>query len=191
MQADGTNSAVNRTKPDRWKADILQSVGMYNEWFMRFAPSAYRETRIKTTASVEHTLHKTDNLTDISVDLLTRHPGVLSTLRMSTCPPLAVDRLVGLAGVSKTLVAAMEAGFMPPRMLGGARATDLSKVGAIIGKLADPDIFVWLGRRTPATELEIHRAATIVADRLCGAVANPIIRNAQEKRQLAAIGAWL
>jgi len=34
-------------------------------------------------------------------------------------------------------------------------------------------------------------AATIVADRLCGSVANPIIRNAQEKRQLTAIAAWL
>ncbi len=30
-----------------------------------------------------------------------------------------------------------------------------------------------------------------MADRLCGAVANPIIRNAQEKRQLHAIGEWL
>jgi type II restriction enzyme len=57
--------------------------------------------------------------------------------------------------------------------------------------MADPDIFVWLGRREPPTETEIHRAATIVADRLCGAVANPIIRNAQEKRQLAAVKAWL
>ena len=44
---------------------------------------------------------------------------------------------------------------------------------------------------TPQTLAEIHRAATIVADRLCGAVANPIIRNAQEKRQLAAIKTWL
>ena len=42
-----------------------------------------------------------------------------------------------------------------------------------------------------ATKVELRRAATIVADRLCGAVANPIIRNAQEKRQLAAIKAWL
>lgn len=57
--------------------------------------------------------------------------------------------------------------------------------------MADPDIFVWLGRDAPAVETEIHRAATIVADRLCGAVANPIIRNAQEKRQLAAIATWL
>jgi type II restriction enzyme len=50
---------------------------------------------------------------------------------------------------------------------------------------------MWLGRRDPPTEAEIHRAATIVADRLCGAVANPIIRNAQEKRQLATIKTWL
>lgn len=35
------------------------------------------------------------------------------------------------------------------------------------------------------------RAASIVADRLCGAYADPIVRNAQERRQLAAIKAWL
>ena len=29
--------AVNRDKPDRWKADIEQSVDMYNDWFIRFA----------------------------------------------------------------------------------------------------------------------------------------------------------
>ena len=30
-----------------------------------------------------------------------------------------------------------------------------------------------------------------MADRLCGAISDPIIRNAQEKRQLNAIGEWL
>lgn len=68
---------------------------------------------------------------------------------------------------------------------------ELAKIASIIQKMADPDIFLWLGRKEPPTETEIHRAATIVADRLCGAVANPIIRNAQEKRQLAAIKTWL
>jgi type II restriction enzyme len=68
---------------------------------------------------------------------------------------------------------------------------ELEKIATIIAKMADPDIFVWLDRKERATKSEIHRAATIVADRLCGAVANPIIRNAQEKRQLAAIKAWL
>ena len=34
--------AVNSNRPDRWKADIAQSVDMYNDWFLRFAPDAYR-----------------------------------------------------------------------------------------------------------------------------------------------------
>ena len=66
---------------------------------MQFAPVAFRKTRTKATADVEATLHKTKNLTDVKVALLRQHPDVLPTLRMSTCPPLAVDRLVGLAGV--------------------------------------------------------------------------------------------
>lgn len=46
--------------------------------------------------------------------------------------------------------------------------------------MADPDIFVWLSRKKqPATEPEIHRAATTVADRLCGAVANPYGKRVQ------------
>src|SRR5579859_758784 len=154
---------------------------MYNDWFLKFAPAAYRETRIKTTEDVEATLVKTKNLTDASATVLKQEPGVLPTLRMSTCPPLAVDRLIGLAGVSRNLVACMEEGTIPLRMNAALLERDLNKIGAIIERMADPDIFVWLGRRTMATELEIHRAATIVADRLCGSIANPIIRNAQEK----------
>lgn len=39
--------AVNWDKPDRWKQDIAQSVDMYNDWFLRFAPKAYRKARVK------------------------------------------------------------------------------------------------------------------------------------------------
>jgi len=67
----------------------------------------------------------------------------------------------------------------------------LIKIGEIIEKMADKDIFVWLETKKEPTKEEIYRASTIVADRLCGAVADPIIRNAQEKRQLASIGSWL
>jgi type II restriction enzyme len=115
-------------------------------------------------------------------------------LRMSTCPPIARDRLIGLAGVSKNLVESMEdanAPRIPPRMQAEFLNTELIKIGTIIEKMADPDIFVWRGRGDLATEGEVTRAATIVADRLCGAMSDPIIRNAQEKRQLAAIAAWL
>lgn len=170
----------------------MQSVDMYNRWFMEFAPAAFRATRVNTTRDVEAALRLTGNLADISQAVLREHPEILPTLRMSTCPPLAVDRLIGLAAVPAGMVKRMEdEKKLPVRMAGAELDRELGKIGAIIGRMLDPDIFVWMGRKTPPAGDEIHRAATIVADRLCGAVANPIIRNAQEKRQLAAIKKWL
>ncbi len=184
--------AVNRDKPDRWKRDIAQSVDMYNNWFLRFAPKAYRTTRVQTTKDVEATLKSTKNLTNVGAKLLRANPSVLPSLRMSTCPPLAIDRLIGLTGVSGNLVKVMEKdNRLPPRMPRREINRDLEKIGMIIERMADPDVFAWLDRGDEPSEQELYRAATIVADRLCGAVANPIIRNAQEKRQLTAIGDWL
>lgn len=184
--------AVNRDKPDRWKADIAQSVDMYNDWFLSLAPDAYRTTRVETTKAVEATLQATQNLTDISAPLLRDNPGILPTLRMSTCPPLAVDRLIGLSGVPANLVKVMEKEQrMPPRMSQQDADNALGKIADTIHRMADPDIFVWLQREGTPSDLELYRAATIVADRLCGSVANPIIRNAQEQRQLASIARWL
>lgn len=68
---------------------------------------------------------------------------------------------------------------------------ELQRISDVFQKLADVDILPWLGSGNEPSEAEIYRAATIVADRLCGAVANPIIRNAQERRQLSAISTWL
>jgi type II restriction enzyme len=183
---------VNLNKPQKWKGDVALSVDMYNEWFMKFAPAAFRSTRIQTTKDVEAALHATGNLTDIKPSMLRAHPEILPTLRMSTCPPLAVDRLIGLAGVSASMVKRLEIQQkLPVKMKPAQVDVELAKITTIIEKLADPDIFVWLGRNTPATKVEFHRSATIIADRLCGAVANPIIRNAQEKRQLHEIKTWL
>ncbi len=187
-----TPMAVNLDKPINWKKDIIASVDMYNNWFMEFAPDAFRKARIETTKSVESALRATDYLRNISPVLLREHPEVLPTLRMATCPPLAVDRLIGLAGVSQSLVKSLELSKkIPPRASLAKIDGDLEKISRIIEKLADPDIFVWLENKSNPSEPEMHRAATIVADRLCGSVANPIIRNAQEKRQLNAIKEWL
>jgi type II restriction enzyme len=68
---------------------------------------------------------------------------------------------------------------------------EAQKIIGTIRKLVDPDIFVWLGRKESPRTAEIHRAATIVADRLCGSIADPIVRNAQEARQLSLIAKWL
>ena len=186
--------SINRDKPDLWKNDILQSVDLYNSWFMEFAPRAFRETRVTTASSVERALVDTSYLRNISVELLKNHPEVLPILRMSTCPPIARDRLVGLAGVSKSLVENMEDADNPrvsPRMAADRLSDELSKIARTINRMADPDIFVWLPEMREPTEQEVQRSATVVADRLCGAVADPIIRNAQEKRQLAAITQFL
>lgn len=184
--------AVNKDKEAFWKADVARSVDMYNGWFLTFAPVAFRQTRILVTQSVEESLAITQNLRNIGPATFRAHPTILPTLRMSTCPPLAVDRLVGLAGVSDSLVENLEKHQrLPPRMPAAAVDADLTKIGDIIRRMADPDLFVWLARGDDPTPGEAHRAATIVADRLCGAVANPIIRNAQEQRQLSVIKAWL
>jgi len=182
---------VNLDKPLNWKQDIKLSVDMYNDWFMRFAPVAFRDTRVRVTTDVEKTLELTKNLTDISATVLQNHPGVLPTLRMSTCPPIAVDRLVGLSDVSKNLVNCLEEGHLPKRMSATQLERELSMIGSLIQRMVDPDIFVWReSGRVPQTD-EVHRAATIVADRLTNADANPIIRNAQETRQLNLIAKWL
>lgn len=184
--------AVNRDKVDLWKSDVAKSVDFYNDWFMTFAPKAFRDTRIETTKQVEQALQWTENLTNIRPETLKNYPSVLPMLRMTTCPPIARDRLVGLAGISPNLVKSMEIdNRVPPKMKTRELNEQLEKIGDIIEKMADPDIFVWKERGDRGSREEIHRASTIVADRLCGAVADPIIRNAQEQRQLAAIKSWL
>lgn len=182
--------AVNLDKPERWKEDTRASVDHYNAWFLRFAPEAFRETRKRVTGEVELAMNSTGGFRELSCDLLVSHPGLLPTLRMACCPPLAVDRLAGLAHASKSLVMALEK-KPPVRVKQPVLAAELGRIVAVVEQLLDPDILVWLHENRRPTRTESRRASTIVADRLTGAVANPIIRNAQEKRQLAEIEAYL
>lgn len=182
---------VNADKPHLWKADIAASVDQFNRWFMRFAPKTFRSTRVQTTGRVKAALVATQDLRRIDAATLKDNPSALSTLRMCTAPPLAVDRLIGLADASKNLVGRMEDGKLPARMNAVDLDAELTKLCGIISKLLDRDIFPWLGASKAPTDLERDRASTIVADRLCSAVANPIVRNAQEQRQLELLGTWL
>jgi len=182
---------INADKPHLWKTDTRASVDQFNRWFMKFAPKAYRETRRQTIKSVEEGLTLTNNLTIITPDVIKAHPEILPTLRMSTCPPLARDRLIGLADSSKSLVGTLEQGRVPPFMAPDALEAHLRGITTIISRMLDVDIFPWLQESRRPTKTERYRSSTIVADRLCGAVAEPIIRNAQEKRQLALIQDYL
>jgi len=183
---------VNLDKPEKWKDDIARSVDLYNDWFLNFAPKTYRVERGKATEYVKTMLDRTDHLRNLSPNELKERPSILFSLRMSTVPPLARDRLVGLAGVPKSLVNSMELEDRLPTMMKATELDDnLRKIAEMITRLADIDIFPWLGEKRRPTDQEVYRAATIVADRLCGANADPIIRNAQEKRQLSRIEDWL
>lgn len=182
---------INADKPHLWKKDIQESVDLFNDWFMRFAPKAYRETRIETTKQVENALRITNDLASITPNVLKGNPGILPTLRMATCPPLARDRLIGLAYAAKNVVNVMEKGKLPVRMRASDLADNLTRISETIKRMLDHDIFPWLENKQTADDEERHRAATIVADRLCGAVSDPIIRNAQEQRQLAYMAEFL
>lgn len=183
---------VNSNRPELWKADVAASVDLYNEWFMLFAPKTYRDTRVEVTERVLDVFRHTDAMRDISIDLLAQNPAVLSTLRMSMAPPIARDRLVGLAGTSPNLVKVMEeGGTLPLRMPAELQRRELEKIVRVFKRLLDVDVFPWLTTSLAPVETELTRAATVIADRLCGARADPIIRNAQEKRQLYKIGEWL
>lgn len=183
---------VNLNKPDRWKTDIALSVDMYNDWFIHFAPKAYRETRIEATRQVKKALEWTSNLTNIEPALLREHPSILPMLRMATAPPIARDRLTGLAGVDPNLVANMEIkNRIPPRMSYTMVTAELQKIGHMIVRLADKEILTWLEEKHIPRKEELYRAATIIADRLCGSATDPIVRNAQEQRQLKEISQWL
>ncbi len=187
----GMRQFVNADNPLRWKADVALSVDQFNQWFMQFAPHAFRSTRVKTTETVRTALLATRDLRALDLATLRANPGALSTLRMCTAPPLAVDRLVGLASASKSLIGSMEEGKLASKMASELIDENLGKVAAVLTKLLDRDIFPWLDAGKEPTDHERDRASTIVADRLCSAVANPIVRNAQEQRQLALIAAWL
>lgn len=182
---------VNLNKPERWKADIAQSVDFYNDWFMGFAPEAYRQARREKTEEVEIAIRNSVNLIHITPQMLRDHPRTLPMLRMATAPPIARDRLSGLARVKRSVIERLEKGQLPARITDSELDRALGSICIVINQLLDRDIFPWLETTLPPASEERERAATIIADRLTGATADPIIRNAQEQRQLHTIEVYL
>ena len=182
---------INAGKRYLWQTDIAASVDLYNKWFLDAAPRAYRETRAATAGRVLQAFRATDNLAAITPQVIAAKPAILQTVRMSTAPPMARDRLSGLAHTPRTLVKTLEEVGLPPRMKRADLMHYLGSMCQVIDGLLDLDLCPWLTTGTEAQERELAMATTVVADRLCGAIANPIIRNAQEKRQLGVIGDWL
>ncbi len=183
---------INRDKVDRWKDDILKSVDLYNEWFLSFAPTTFKNARLSARRQVEEVFSATNDATDLTAATLVLAPQTLPVLRQMTCPPLARDRLAGLSGVSPSLVKRLESLDRPPSRSSGKMLIAAEKIVAVMRSMFDSDLMPWLDSEgLRPTRVQRSRAALVVADRLCGSLSDPIIRNAQEMRQLKAISEWL
>lgn len=186
-----TEVLKNRFRTDRWKEDSNLSVDLYNQWFIASAPVAYRKARAGVINDVISAIKGLDHYRSISSDKLIANPQFLSVLRASTAPPLAIDRLVGLSGTTRNLITSLEKGKLPRKSVNKDFIEYLSQIITVINKLMDYEIFPWLnGSNIPSSQM-INRSASIVADRISGALADPIIRNSQEARQLKVIDEYL
>ena len=177
---------MSRTVDSRadWDHDIARSVREYNRWFRKCAPAAFRRARERARKEVELAWALTSGFRTLDVELLRQHPTVLRVLRLCTAPPLAIDRLVGLAGTSRSIVGRLEEGYKLTRAEG---LGELKALAATLTTLFDPEM------RLPARAGLSARGAVmaVLADRVATVFAAPEVRAAQERRQLAKLIRWL
>lgn len=154
------SKSINANKPNLWKPDVAASVDQLNQWFMQFAPQAFRATRVKTAEHVKAALVATQDLRTLDCAALRANPGSLPTLRMCTAPPLAADRLIGLAGASKSLIGSMEEGRLASRMKAELLEEKLDKGLPCTDQAARPGHIPMVGREHgtdgPRTRSGIH-----------------------------------
>lgn len=183
---------LNADKPHLWDDDTRSSVLQYNEWFMDFAPKAYKSARAASMRRVEELFNSSKNLESLTPSLLLDNPTALAVLRMLCAPPIAVDRLAGLADVSNSKIKAMEKeSRFPNRGLSEFLAYDIPAMISVIEKLIDRQLMPWLISHDVPTEEDLLVAKSVISDRLCGSMADPLIRNEQEARQLRVIANYL
>ncbi|MBR1400956.1 MAG: XamI family restriction endonuclease [Prevotella sp.] len=183
--------SINKNNTGLWKTDVQKSVIFYNEWFLNFAPSTYVNARQDAINKVENAFQKTECFNNLSIDMLRNAPETVTILRMATTPPLARDRLMGLADVPKSFIKGMEEGIFPVRMPAEMRDDYLCSIIEVIRKLLDVDVMPWLETGSFPHEMDRLLATHVIGDRVCGSLADPIIRNEQERRQLESISRFL
>lgn len=181
--------SINNSEPQRWKKDIEISIDQFNNWFMESAPVSFITSRKEAQEQVKRTFSLTKNLTQISTKVVLENPDILPTLRMATTPPLAVDRLAGLAYIKRTFIKSLENNKIPKGI--EASNKNLISICEIINKLLDKDLLPWTNNGLKPSPEILRRAIYVVADRLTGSLSNPIIRSAQEKRQFSSIYTFL
>lgn len=178
---------VNSNHPEKWKEDVRRSVLKYNQWFLSFAPEVYRRERQIALTRVGEAMSLTADFSNLTAEVIAHAPAaILPILRMITSPPISRDRLAGLADIKRSIVTSIEGGRIPRNVTN----QQLEQLCGVIKQLIDIDLFPWC-TGNEYDEADRKCAKSVVADRVCGADANPVIRNEQEKRQLLLIENFL
>lgn len=175
--------ALNSDKPERWANDIELSVHQFDGWFLAHAPETFRQERQRATGLVREALRLTNNLRTVDAALLTSNPSLTLVLRHATAPPLARDRLMGITGVPRGLIKVLELGRVPKKSRRADIQGCLITLAETLTTLFDNGLLPWREQDREPTEGEIQIASFVIADRLCGASSDAIIRNAHQIRQ--------
>ena len=133
-------TSLNNHKTEQWKSDVTDSIEFYNNWFLHFAPQTYMSERNEATKKVEKAFRLTQDLTSISAPIIKENPSLLHIFRMLTAPPIARDRLSGLAYIPKSVVERLEDGLLPRGNDDDILAEQLSRVISVISEGID---WVW------------------------------------------------
>lgn len=178
----------NRDKtPGDWAPDIQQSISEFNAWFRTTAPNEYANARLYAASTVAESFETSDGFRHFDAALLRKAPATLQIARQACAPPLARDRLASLAAVDRTAVKALEAGRVPAKLTD----QDLARIATTIDSMLDPELFAWVPLGDTPSSREREKAIDVLSDRLTLAIANPVIRNAQEKRQMTIMTGYL
>ncbi|CAB0878915.1 XamI family restriction endonuclease [Corynebacterium diphtheriae] len=185
-------SINNQASETQWSNDFEASVDVYNQWFLNSVPKAFDEARQKIVNRVEELFEATDYMRNLTPQLIIEKPSLLPALRQSTAPPIARDRLAGLANVPRTLVLTIDRDHrIPPRRDPQLLNVEPQRICDIIIRLLDPELFPWLATGLEPTTAAIDKATVVIGDRYAQSFADPAIRNDQEARQLEILREYL
>lgn len=156
-------------------------MSQYNEWYQTHAPAFWRESRRRAEAMAREVLLMTGNLRQLSPSVLERGGDTLTFLRNSTAPPLAKERAASLASVRKALVDRLHRGRgLPP----GYDEAEVDALLSLISEMLDPGVFKWVREGREPTDAELAEATLVIADRSARTFFEPMLRKAQEVRQV-------
>ncbi|SDT19763.1 XamI restriction endonuclease [Friedmanniella luteola] len=177
---------INSGTPARWRPDLTAAQLAFEAWYATGGRLAYRVAREAARDEVTALLDETDGLQALSPALLRRRPQHLATLRMTTAPPMARERLAELARAERPVIHALEQGRLPSSISSGDLDAQLGRICRVLTHCVDP-VLVGAGR----TAADRDHVTMLVADRRCDAVADQILRQALRDHRRTLLRSWL